>query len=119
MCIRFDHPTKKNELVLGSPWEADMAGVGASMGAHGELAGGGTKKEGGGERGLLGGGAWGRGYTHCSLLAASYTREEETWEEELNVRKKRRRKEKRKRNGRKRKERKRKNMEKFLNMKIY
>jgi hypothetical protein len=49
----------------------------------------------------------GRGYRRCSLLAASCAREEETWEEELNVRKKRR-KEKRKRKGRKIKERKRK-----------
>jgi hypothetical protein len=70
MCIRFDHPTKKNELVLGSPWEADMAGVGASMGAHGELAGGGTKKEGGGERGLLGG-AMGKGL-HALLPARCF-----------------------------------------------
>jgi hypothetical protein len=31
MCIYFDHPTKKNELVWDSPWEAAMAGVGAPL----------------------------------------------------------------------------------------
>jgi hypothetical protein len=46
MCICFGHPTKKNELVQGSPWEAAMAGVGASMGAHGELVGEGKVGEG-------------------------------------------------------------------------
>jgi hypothetical protein len=35
MCIRFGHPTKKNELVCCSLWEAAMAGVVASMGTMG------------------------------------------------------------------------------------
>jgi hypothetical protein len=62
MCIRFGHPTKKNELVWGSPWEAAMAGVGASMGAHGELTGEGKEGEGeGGEGGAPRGRSMGRG----------------------------------------------------------
>jgi hypothetical protein len=27
ICICFDHPTKKNEIVCGSPWKVAMAGV--------------------------------------------------------------------------------------------
>jgi hypothetical protein len=62
MCIRFGHHTKKNELVWGSPWEAAMAGVGASMGAHGELTGEGKEGEGeGGEGGAPRGRSMGRG----------------------------------------------------------
>jgi hypothetical protein len=57
MCIRFDHPTKKNEFVWDSPWEAAMARVRASMGAHGELTEEGKEGEGEEEEGAqLGGG---------------------------------------------------------------
>jgi hypothetical protein len=105
MCIRFGHPAKKNELVWGSSWEAAMTGVGASMGAHGELAGEGKE----GER---------RDYC-CSLFACccccsrqkKRSREEEEMEERV---KKRKRKEKKR-------ERKMKNMEitwKFSGRKI-
>jgi hypothetical protein len=51
MCIRFGHPTKKNELGWGSRWEAAMAGVGASWepwGAHRRGEGGGREEEAGG-----------------------------------------------------------------------
>jgi hypothetical protein len=95
-----------------------MAGVGASMAGHGELAGEG--KEGEGEEGeegaargrgmgwrrAAGGGTMGRAcgllllLRVCSLLCVR----------ELDVRKERRRKERRKRKGRKRKK---KKMEKF------
>jgi hypothetical protein len=121
-CICFDHPTKKNELVWGSPWEVAMAGVEASMGAHGELAGEGKEGEGKRKRGARLGalgmqGCQGEGCRACSLTAtaalcllaavAAHVR-------------KKRRKERRKRKGRKRKERKKeKTMEIFPNLKIF
>jgi hypothetical protein len=57
MCIRFEHPTKKNELVWGSPWEAAIARLDLMEGSHGELAREG--KEGEGEEGE--GTPWGGG----------------------------------------------------------
>jgi hypothetical protein len=112
MCIRFGHPTKKNELVWGSPWEAAMAGV------HGELVREG--KEGGRGRGRGGAqlealgrqGCCGVGRQTCSLTATaalcSLAAVAARVRRNVHVRKKRRRKERRKRKGGKRVERKKK-----------
>jgi hypothetical protein len=59
VCTHFGHPTKKNELVWGSPWEgAAKAGVGAPWPAMVSA----PEKKGKGERGRNWGGvAWGEG----------------------------------------------------------
>jgi hypothetical protein len=115
MYIHFGHPTKKNELVWGSPWEAAMAGVAASMGAHGELTEEGKEGEGEEEAGAWLGalgrlGCHGVGRRAYSLAATTALCSLATiaahMRRNLHVRKKGRRKERRKRKGRKSKERK-------------
>jgi hypothetical protein len=71
ICIHFDHPTKKNEFVWGSVWEAAMAKVGASMEAHRELTGEGKEGEGEEEGGARPGERLGEGegrHGGCGLL---------------------------------------------------
>jgi hypothetical protein len=60
MCTHFGHPTKKNELVLGSPWEAAMAGVGAPWEPMGSSPERGKRGKEEGERGAQLGVAMGR-----------------------------------------------------------
>jgi hypothetical protein len=50
MCICFDHPTKKNEVVWDSPWEGSHGWSQSSIADHGELAREGKEGKGGGER---------------------------------------------------------------------
>jgi hypothetical protein len=61
MCIRFGHPTKKNEVVWGSPWETAMARLELMEGSHGELTGEGKEGEGEDGEGAQVWGAMGRG----------------------------------------------------------
>jgi hypothetical protein len=123
ICIHFGQPTKKNEIVWGSPWEAAMAGLEAPwelMGSSQERGRKGEWEEGQGARlgereGYRRGGMWAR--TCCSVRAAVpllMLLLLLAWEE-TGRRKKRREREK-KRKGRKRKE---KNIENFSNLKIF
>jgi hypothetical protein len=47
ICIRFGHPTKKNEFMLGSSWEVAMAGLEAPLMVAWQARG---RDEGGGRR---------------------------------------------------------------------
>jgi hypothetical protein len=51
ICICFSYPTKKNELVWGSPWDGSHDRSWSSMAGHGELAKEGKEGEGGGRGG--------------------------------------------------------------------
>jgi hypothetical protein len=127
--ICFSHPTKKNEFVWGSPWEAAMLGLKLHESSW-KLTGEGKEKgRRGGAGGRLGrgklrgawGAAWGKGLqkggaaralcsSGCSVLVgcAAWGRKGEEGEGEEE-------REKKKKKRRKRKE---KNMENFLNLKI-
>jgi hypothetical protein len=57
MCIHFGHPTKKNELVSGSPWEVAMARLAPGRqpwGTHRTGERGGRRRGGGAALVLLG-----------------------------------------------------------------
>jgi hypothetical protein len=118
ICIRFAHPTTKNEFVWDSPWEAAMAGLKAPWGT-GEGKQKGEKEGSSGAR--LGGGAWPGLEGCCSWAAPCVLSLCCGCCALLCVREKRRKKKgeekEKKRKGRKKRE-KRKNMEKFLNLKI-
>jgi hypothetical protein len=118
MCNHFGHPTKKNELVWGSPWEAAMAGVELIEGSHVELTGEGKEGEGGGRVGRRQGAwlgvAWEAARGTMGLLLPLFVRAAAAGcfvLNELDVRKERR-KERRKRKEKEGKE-KRKNKEKI------
>jgi hypothetical protein len=104
ICIRFGHPTKKNEIVWGSPWEAAMAGLEAPWELMERSPERGNGKRGMG-RGLGGGMAGGGGAWRCcaahelSVVCV------------LNVRKERRKKkgEEKEKEGKEKKKRKEKN----------
>jgi hypothetical protein len=48
--VSFDHPTKKNELVRGSPWEVAMAGLELMESSHGGSPERGKRGQGKGRR---------------------------------------------------------------------
>jgi hypothetical protein len=114
ICIRFGHPTKKNDLGYSSPWEGSHGRSWSSVAGHGELAREGKEEEGeggvggarlGAARGAMGrgraaGGAVGEGLNRAAPLFGLllYVRRKETGR-----RKKRReeRKKKRRREGKK------------------
>jgi hypothetical protein len=123
ICIRFGHPTKKNEFVWGSPWEAAMTRLEAPWELMGSSPERGRRR--GRTRGAVGrcrGGGLGLAFAGCCSWAAPYL---------LSlccaccgllcVREKRRKKkgEEKKRKEKKRKEKKRKKYEKKFKLEIF
>jgi hypothetical protein len=112
--IRFDHPTKKNEFVWSSPWEAAMAGLEAPCELTGEGKEKGKERRGRGARPrgscrgapMEGGGAARGGAMELQPLFSGCCFVPLAVREEARRRKEKRRKERRKRKGRERKEKK-------------